>query len=619
MAPAPQATPILGGRRVSQSHDLPETPNRIVQEAIVDNSLPVRNQPFIASSSPIQRYLRTRRQPQAGANPFARLAEIAEEPLEPANEAEEAIAKAQEQLDIRASILRAYSKAISQCTLQFTSSYGKKFATHLQKTLLRHWQNASDSQAFQTTLLTAAPTDAPESQGAASFATVAKNAASRRPGNEMLPRSKAKAASARKDKRVLIRLTAGPESAEQGLKIQFAIRDKLGIPLSDIPRIKQTNTGWALTTRTEDIQQRVIQEQQLWGPCVKIQAAEKETEWHSYLIKNFPTSITSWDGSTLPYEQTIERAIIDQTGLQPVQWRQSAKTKPSDATTTLIISFEQQLESKFRLLGLGELSFELTHRKTIQQCHNCWAFHTPHACRNAQRCGNCSSTEHQGDRCGNTAPRCANCHGPHKADYEHCYARPKTTTNGLRALSKTELNHARRQGNAECMRQNITSTETEATEATEATATEATPDLPMADAVTTPRRAVTVEISDDLEIEETATRETPSSEESTIFVAQNQVREVAQPLPLATARAVKAQTVRTQATKAQAIRYQAIKARYRKNLLPEPAEPSSEAVTGETARAARQRSPPSSPPLRAQSPPKKTKTQRTTASNSNGR
>ena len=616
MAPAPQATPILDGPRVSRSLDLPETPNRNVQEAIIDNSLPVRNQPFIASSSPIQRYLRTKRQSQAGANPFAPLAEITEEPLEPANEAEEAIAKAQEQLDIRASILRAYTKAISQCTLQFTSGYGKKFATHLQKTLLEHWQNASDNQAPQPTLLNAAPTEAPESQGAVSFATVTKNAASRRPGNERLPRSRAKAASARKDKRVLIRLNAGPESAEQGLKIQFAIRDKLGIPLSDIPRIKQTNTGWALTTRTEEIQQLVIQEQQLWGPCVKIEAAEKETEWHSYLIKDFPTSITSWDGSTLPFEQTIETAIKEQTGLQPVQWRQSAKTEPSDATTTLIISFEQPLKSKFRLLGLGELSFELTNRKTIQQCHNCWAFHTPHACRNAQRCGNCSSTEHQGDRCGNTAPRCANCHGPHKADYEHCYARPKTTTNGLRALSKTELNHARKQGHAEYMRQNITSMEIEATEAT---ATEATPDLPMADAVATPRRAATVEISDDLEIEETATREIPSSEESTIFVAQNEAREVAQPLPLATVRAVKAQTARTQTTKAQATRYKAIKAKYRKSLLPEPAEPSSEAITSEIARAARQRSPPSSPPLRAQSPPKKTKTQRTTASNSNGR
>lgn len=594
MAPALEAMPKPGEPRISQSHGLPETPNHLLHEAITDNSLPVRNLPF-SSSSPIRThaaYLRTKHQAQADSNPFAPLAEITEELPEPANNAEEAIAKAQEQLDIRASILRAYTKAISQCTLQFTSGYGKKFANHLQKTLLQHWQNATDGEAPQYTPPTTAPAVTAKSQGVASFATIAKNATSRRPGNEKLPRSKPTAASARNGKRVLIRLPNGPESAEQGLKIRFAIRDKLGITLPDIPSIKQTNTGWALTTRTVEIQQRVIQEQQVWGPWVGVQAAERETEWHSYLIKNFPTSIRSWDGSLLPYEQTIETAIKEQTGLQPVQWRQSAKTGPNDTTTTLILSFEQPLKSKFRLLGLGELSFQLTNRKTIEQCQNCWAFHTPHACRNAQRCGNCGSTEHKGGEC-NASPRCVNCHGPHKADYEQCYARPKNTTNGPRALSKTELTYARRQGNAEYMRQT------------------ASPELP----------------TEDLDMGETETNDTPSLEESATFIAPNEAKEVAQPMPLATARttgAGKAQTAARQAIKAhaarnQAIKTQAIKAKYRQSLCPEPAEPSSEAITSDPARAARQRSPPSSPPLREQSPPKRTKTQRTTTTTSNGR
>ncbi|KAK3175379.1 hypothetical protein K4F52_010313, partial [Lecanicillium sp. MT-2017a] len=299
MAPAPQATLVVaGGPRVSPL----ETPNRIVQEAIIDNSLPVRNLPF-SSSSPIRThaaYLRTRRQAQSDNNPFAPLAEITEELSEPANDAEEAIAKAQEQLDIRASILRAYTSAISQCTLQFTSGYGQKFAKHLREILLQHWQNATEDEAPHTTPPTAAPADAAKPQGAVSYAGIAKKAASRRPGNEKLPRSKKSATSTRKDKRVLIRLPNGPESAEQGLKIRLAIRDKLRIPLLDIPHIKQTNTGWALTTRTEEIQQHVIREQQLWGACCGIQAAEKETEWHSYLIRDFPTTIPSWDGSTLP-------------------------------------------------------------------------------------------------------------------------------------------------------------------------------------------------------------------------------------------------------------------------------------------------------------------------------
>ena len=64
---------------------------------------------------------------------------------------------------------------------------------------------------------------------------------------------------------------------EKGLHVQLAIRDKLQLQLSDIPNIKQTDIGWALTTRTVAIQERIIEDQQLWGPCVDLQIAEKQT------------------------------------------------------------------------------------------------------------------------------------------------------------------------------------------------------------------------------------------------------------------------------------------------------------------------------------------------------
>ncbi|KAK2590199.1 hypothetical protein QQS21_012128 [Conoideocrella luteorostrata] len=146
MAPAPQAAiSMADGPRLSR---LPGTPNRRPQEAIINNSLPVRNGPFIPSSSPVQRhvtYLHTRQQAaqpitRASDNPFGPLVEVPEEPADPPNTAEEAIANGQEELDIRAKIVSAYTAAISQCTQQFTSSYGKKFANHPQKTLFQHWQ-----------------------------------------------------------------------------------------------------------------------------------------------------------------------------------------------------------------------------------------------------------------------------------------------------------------------------------------------------------------------------------------------------------------------------------------------------------------------------------------------
>ena len=376
MASAHHATPIPGGRTMGHPTDLPATPNRATQEVIIGDSLPVRNRPFVASSSPTQRQATRlrRKQGQARENPFAPLADIEE--LEPEGVAEEAIAKAQEQLDIRASVLRAYTKAVSQCAQQFNSGYGKRFATHLQNILFQHWQNTNTScdEAAQTTASAAAPIETAGAGAAGSFAAIAKNAASRRPRNERFPLPKPKINLVHIDKRVLIRIQPGSDffEKERGLQIQLAIRDKLRLRLSDMLNIKQTNTGWALTARTEAIQQRIIDEQQLWGPCVDLRIAEKPTVWHSYQIRDFPKTITSWDGSTLNYEATVQTAIEEQTGLQPVQWRQSKKTYPNSPTTTLIISFDQPLKSSFKLLGQGTFSLPLTHTKKIQQCENCW-------------------------------------------------------------------------------------------------------------------------------------------------------------------------------------------------------------------------------------------------------
>ena len=596
MASAPHATPIPGVPMMGHPTDLPATPNRATQEVIIGDSLPVRNRPFVASSSPTLRQatrLRKRQRPIT-ENPFAPLAEIEE--LEPEGAAEEAIAKAQKQLNIRASVLRAYTKAVSQCTQQFISGYGKKFATQLQNILFQHWQNTNTScdETAQATAPAVAPIQS-AGAGAGSFASIAKKTATHRPGDERLPLPRPKITLVQIDKRVLIRIQPGSGffEKERGLQIQLAIRDKLQLRLSDMPNIKQTNTGWALTARTEAIQQRIIDEQQIWGPCVDLRIAEKPTVWHSYQIHDFPKAIPSWDGSMLNYEETVQTAIEEQAGLKPVQWRQSKKTDPNSPTTTLIISFAQPLKSSFRLLGQGTFSLPLTHTKKIEQCQNCWAFHAPDFCRGTQCCGNCSSVEHQTETCTQRS-RCANCYGPHNASYEHCFAQPKKAKNGLRALSKTELLYARKQGAAAYTRQNATPPEV------------STP--PVAEA---PQHAMTdvevVQIGNDTEPEnnETETEEdeagaTPSPVAATIVVA-NQANKSTPNLP--------STHIETGANKA-------IKAKYRRDLCPEPAEPSSEPIMTTFRPSAPQRSPPSSPPARDRSP---TKTRRLKAPTNYGR
>ena len=619
MVPAPRATPVPTGRPPGWSNDLPDTPNRQVQEALIGDSLPLRNRPFIASSSPAQRRDAHRQTMHNGTtnfslsdNPFAILADIAEE--EPTagslSIAEAAIAKAQDQLDVRASILRAYSQAISQCARQFSSGYGKKFAAQLTETLLQCWQNSSPclktTQNTNTAQNATARSAVPER--AVSFATIAEKAASHQPGNERLARPRPTRVPPKTDSRVMIRLQEGSSFFEKGLQIQLAIKDKLQLPLRDIPEIKQTNTGWALNARTVEIQENIIQKQQLWGPLVDLAVAEKQIEWHSYLIKNFPTAITSWDGSTLDFEETVLTAVKEQTGLQPVHWRQSNSTTQSDSTTTLIIAFNQPLKSRFRLLGLGDLSIKLTKSRTINQCQNCWSYHPPSACRTAQRCENCGSMAHQKDNC-TAASRCINCHGAHSATYKRCFAQPKKTENGLRSLSKTELAHARKQGSADPLHKKTPSrTDARASAAAKhkdnlnktqqnaSPSTNDTLDLPMIDAT---EAAQTITTEDIVHIDSDSDTET---DEETI----EEEIVIPTPVPLPDY-AETAHTPAARPTKpaSQLLNSQRIKAKYRQNVQPEPTEIPSEPITRESARtAARQRSPPSSPPARERSPMK---------------
>ena len=84
-------------------------------------------------------------------------------------------------------------------------------------------------------------------------------------------------------------------------------------------------------------------------------------------------------------------------------------------------------------------------------------------------------------------------------------------TNGPRALLKIELIYARRQGNAEYIRQT------------------ALPKLP----------------TEDLDIGETKINNIPSLEESTIFIVLNEAKEITQPIPLTIARTTEAEKAQT--------------------------------------------------------------------------
>ena len=187
-----------------------------------------------------------------------------------------------------------------------------------------------------------------------------------------------------------------------------------------------------------------------------LDTAEKQVTWYTYLIKDFPSELRSYDDSMLDFEKTISEEIIAQTGQKPIQWRRSGRPSHDPTKTTLVISFDRPVHGNFRLLGLGAYSFRLTKPKRLTQCPNCWIFHPPVRCTATKTCRTCgiSDNNHDTENCHAT-PKCANCYGPHRADNEKCYARPKKVGDAFHKLSKSQKIHARELGQNDYKRQNM--------------------------------------------------------------------------------------------------------------------------------------------------------------------
>ncbi|OAQ57474.2 reverse transcriptase [Pochonia chlamydosporia 170] len=483
------------GAQLDQQY--PDSVNFRARQQLLKTGPPVTLQPFQPTSSPTRSltaydrdrgHRRNRRlgkgTQDSTTNRFAALAEEDDATETPTPvfdleaETEEIIKTQKERLDIRAKVLRTYAEAITACTRKFTTGYGLHIANEFQNTLLRHWnqvvraeeplipENKNSPAPSSLTGTNKATPPAPDSREntrtdkLVSFDNIAENVSRQAPGDvHVQPHRRQNTTIAdRTDRRVLLRLKSGSSFFEKGLQIRLALKDKLAIASQDIQDIKPTNTGWAIVARNEKIQQLILEKQNEWGLCIDLDIAEKQIPWHTYLIKNFPKTIHSWDGTLLDFETTIEEEIEAQTGQKPERWHVSQKPNNEDPTrATLVISFLKPLNSNFRLLGQGNYSFKLTKPKKLSQCTHCWNFHPPTRCTATKVCVRCGIKDnaHSADRCDNTT-KCANCCGAHEANYENCYARPQKLRGNFQKLSKTQLIYARQLGQEDFKRKNNT-------------------------------------------------------------------------------------------------------------------------------------------------------------------
>ncbi|KAM4054890.1 endonuclease-reverse transcriptase domain-containing protein [Hirsutella rhossiliensis] len=119
--------------------------------------------------------------------------------------------------------------------------------------------------------------------------------------------------------------------------------------------------------------------------------------------------------------------------------------RTTDATIRDLIVQRQSEWSE----DLDATSVEISHKwytsSMPSQCNKCWDFHARHSCDRQPSCKRCGRNGHDGETCV-ALEQCANCLGPHSADFSKCPARPKRSHGVIRRLTKEEKTLVRQMG-----------------------------------------------------------------------------------------------------------------------------------------------------------------------------
>jgi hypothetical protein len=260
----------------------------------------------------------------------------------------------------------------------------------------------------------------------------------------------------REDRRILITLT--PQALLRRAE-PYAVRQALCACIeglnstASIPKIEPTRTGWAITPANIGIRDLLTTDEAARAICVALDATSVKLpeRWFNYAVPGVPSSLPSYDGSSLLTSELIEDEVKAQAKTTPVNCRPSRYgANPETGRTTWIISFRTPVRA-FSLFNASEKS-RLIDKKAPITRHDpgCQGYCHPPRCTRVPRCNNCGkrTDEHDGptgENCTKKA-QCANCQGPFPAGHDNCPAVPKRKNGKLVRLTKKELTAVRRYG-----------------------------------------------------------------------------------------------------------------------------------------------------------------------------
>ncbi|KAJ3453540.1 hypothetical protein MRS44_017787 [Fusarium solani] len=220
-------------------------------------------------------------------------------------------------------------------------------------------------------------------------------------------------------------------------------------PREDL-RVFPVRSGWAVQTADPETRDYLVEKQSEWAADLGATAIETNKTWFTYVISDFPRRLTDFHGKEVDVDSIVSEEIEIQTGLKPVDVRPSRQASEDPLTKTLLVSFLKPIRKYWSVFGSRPARFfDKTDRP--RQCETCWDYHPIRMCHRQPRCQRCGKTGHALDDCV-AAEQCANCSGPHQANFHKCPARPRKVHGVFRRLNREQREHIRTIG-AETYRQ----------------------------------------------------------------------------------------------------------------------------------------------------------------------
>ncbi|KAG7423501.1 hypothetical protein Forpi1262_v015424 [Fusarium oxysporum f. sp. raphani] len=359
-----------------------------------------------------------------------------------------------EEYNAKLKVFQAFCAKFEEAAKQFTTGPEREFAQKFADSFLDSWNQA---------LTDAKSAPAPTTYSAvAASPPAANNALAHQPRHHQQQRQQQQpphrqgqptiSAPLRVDLRVFIRLDAeAPARAHNDYAIRAHISRKLGVDPRKIPRVLQVRSGWAVLTADITTRDLLVQRQTEWAPDLGAVAVETRQEWFTYLVSDYPRKLTDLYGNEADSDAAVEEEIEIQTGQKPVNIRPARHQPDNPLTKTLLVSFLEPVKKYWRLFSSRPARL-IKKTDRPRQCNVCLDYHRSRTCHRLPLCKRCGKAAgHDSGDC--TAPeQCANCLGPHSANFADCPARPKKVHGVFRRLTKEQRDHIRVVG-AETYRQ----------------------------------------------------------------------------------------------------------------------------------------------------------------------